>query len=766
MTNKVITLVRGDDSNFLNQVLLIASFKTNLNLDGYKARFTVENPTNFIKNLEVINNAVEVNLDKIFSSTLELGKHRCNIKLIDTLGRVKTIKNFEILITDEFDSNYIFPNEYEIEIVLDDGINKYKNYNELSNKPSINNVVLEGNKDFDELGITELCTDISISNIEEHNTNKETHKDIREQISTKQDKLIAGSNITIIDGIISSLGAQGGVTTDYRQLGNKPKINGITLQDDMSLEQLNIQPKGEYITEETLQQKGFLTKIPSGYVTEDELLNKEYLSQVPEEYLTDAQNEFKYFTIENAKNKQDKLTAGDNISIVEDGIKQQTIISASIPEEYITEEKLLEYKYTTNETLTNLLDRKQNIILAGDNIKLYKNIDGTYTISALSPKDQAVITSYNALANQPKINNVTLFGNKTLDDLGIQKKGEYQNKLTAGDNINIVIDENNNTVISATMPDDMCTDYELQAGLVIKADKADTLAGYEIQDAYTKDEVDNLVYAYIDNKITDSIISAPNGVASFTEDSIIVKKGLSVLFSDGLTEENLYKNVAKTFEDDMVLSVASVEYDDLLKDFYLVATYNNELGLSIVSKSLYKTLVTETIPNTEAGYIKNINENKVYEMVLQNDGTYTPVQTYVKILGEGTITALEDNTVQITSLTPYSVYRLVNQDELLSEIDKFQTKFNVGDNFIFDNNKLEYNIPYNYVTKEYLIENSFTTQTNLNDSINIHNTNQLSHEDIRQSINNVKNSLPNFVTRNEYNALLERIIKLEKKMEV
>lgn len=766
MTNKTITLVRGDDSNFLNQVLLVASFKTNLNLDGYKARFTVENPTNYIKILEVINNAVEVNLDKIFSSTLELGKHRCNIKLIDTLGRIKTIKNFEILITDEFDSNYVFPNEYEIEIVLDDGINKYKNYNELSNKPTINNVILEGNKDFEELGITELCSDISMSNIEEHNINLEAHKDIREQISTKQDKLIAGSNITIIDGIISSLGAQGGITTDYRHLGNKPKINGVVLDDDITLAELGIQQLGDYITEEMLLQKGFLTKIPSAYVTEEELLNKEYISEVPEEYLTDAQNELKYFTIENARNKQDKLTAGDNITIVEDGIKQQTIISASVPKEYITEEKLLEYKYTTNETLTNLLDRKQNTILAGDNIKLYKNIDGTYTISALSPKDQAVITSYNALSNQPKINNVTLFGNKTLDDLGIQKKGEYQNKLTAGDNINIVIDENNNTVISATMPDDICTDYELQAGLVTKADKADTLAGYNIQDAYTKEEVDSLVYTYLDSKITDCIISAPNGVASFTEDSILVKKGLSILFSDGLTEENLYKNLAQTFEDDMVLSVASVEYDDLLKDFYLVATYNNGLGLSIVSKSLYKTLVTETIPNTETGYIKNINENKIYEMVLQNDGKYIPVQTYIKVLGEGTITALEDNTVQITSLTPYSAYRIVNQDELLSEINKLQPKFNVGENFVFNNNKLEYNIPYNYVTKEYLIENSFTTQTNLNDSINIHNTNQLSHSDIRQSINDIKNNLPNFVTRSEYNALLERIVKLEKKMGV
>ena len=607
---------------------------------------------------------------------------------------------------------------------------------------------------------------ISNTGIERHNINNEAHKDIRDQIFNKQDRLIAGANITIKDGIISSLGAQGGVTTDYKDLGNKPKIQGHVLDGNLTLEELGIQESGDYVTEETLAQKGFLTSVPSGYLTEEYLQNEGFLKEIPPEYYTDIQNQEIYATIEQNNLKQDKLTAGDNISIVEDDIEQQTIISASIPEEYITEEKLLEYKYTTNETLTNLLDRKQNIILAGDNIKLYKNIDGTYTISALSPKDQAVITSYNALSNQPKINNVTLFGNKTLDDLGIQKKGEYQNKLTAGDNINITIDDDNNTVISATIPDDMCTDYELQEGLLTKANKAETLSGYGITDAYTKEETDNIIYNNINDKITDCIIDAPNGIVTYTEDSITVKEGLTVLFSDGLTKKNLYRNVVKTFEDDMVLSVASVEYDDSLKDFYLIAIYNNELGLSIVSKSLYKTLVTQIIPNTETGYIKNINENKVYEMVYQDHGMYKPVQVYIKILGEGTAIASENNSIKITSFTPYSVYRIVNQDELLAEINKFQPKLNFGDNFVFNSDKLEYKIPYNYITREYLIENNYATQTNLNDSINIHNTNQLSHEDIRQSINNVKNSLPNFVTRSEYNALLERIIKLEKKMEV
>lgn len=37
-------------------------------------------------------------------------------------------------------------------------------------------------------------------------------------------------------------------------------------------------------------------------------------------------------------------------------------------------------------------------------------------------------TNYNALTNKPKINNIELSGNKTLDQLGIQPKGNYANK--------------------------------------------------------------------------------------------------------------------------------------------------------------------------------------------------------------------------------------------------------------------------------------------------------------------------------------------------
>ena len=156
MSNSKIELIKGDDTDFLNQVFLIISFKTNLDLSNYKCRFSIENAYSLIKTYEIQNNTLEINLDKTVSSTIEIGKHRCNLKLIDSLNRLKTIYCFDIYVKDEYDPSISLQNEHEIEIKLDDGISKYKNYEEQLNKPLINNVELIGNKTLDELGITDL----------------------------------------------------------------------------------------------------------------------------------------------------------------------------------------------------------------------------------------------------------------------------------------------------------------------------------------------------------------------------------------------------------------------------------------------------------------------------------------------------------------------------------------------------------------------------------------------------------------------------------
>lgn len=744
---KNITLVRGDDTNFFNQTLLIISFKTVLNLDGYKLRLTIENPTNFIKSYEVQQNTVEINFDKINSSTFSVGEHRANLKLIDTLGRVKTTHTFNIMVQDEFEAQVPKINEYEIELELDaDGINKYKNYNELYNKPSINDIVLEGNKTFDELGMTKHVMDICEQDIEKHNTNPKSHKDIRDQIMNKQDRLIAGSNITIIDGIISSLGAQGGVTTDYKQLGNKPRINNVVLDDNITLDQLGIQALGDYITPEILAQKGFLTSVPSGYITEEELYAENYIKKIPPEYYTNTQNQEIYATILDLDLKQNKLTAGDNITIVEeDGV---TSISAQISEDYITEDELQKYGYITNDAVNKKLDRKQNLMVAGDNIRIKSNTDGTYTISAIDSKNPSEIVSYNSLNNKPTINGVSLIGNKNASELKLQPAGNYQKLLIAGDGIELTDTPDGKSTIKAVYPENLCTDDELQQGLDTKANKSTTLLGYNIEDAYTKEEIDKSLVDLIQSKVTDIILEAPNGVASYTETTITAKSGVKVLFSDGLNKDNTYKNIEGLLEQDILIDTSSLEYNDLYKNFYFVLIENNGIiSATIIPKIWYNTLVTEVIPNNLSGYVKNINENKIYKMVYSENGVYVPELAHIKVIGEGTIGLLENESIRITSFTPYSVYRLIGQDEVLLEIDKLQPIITVGDNFKFENNKLEYFIPYNYVTKEYLIENDFTTQTDINDAINIHNTNNLSHQDIRKEIDNIYLNIPTKVSQ-------------------
>ena len=65
----------------------------------------------------------------------------------------------------------------------------------------------------------------------------------------------AGNNITIEDtekGIkINSTGGGSGGTSNYNALTNKPKINNVELNGNKSLNDLGIQPAGNYLTEET-----------------------------------------------------------------------------------------------------------------------------------------------------------------------------------------------------------------------------------------------------------------------------------------------------------------------------------------------------------------------------------------------------------------------------------------------------------------------------------------------------------------------------------
>ena len=70
-----------------------------------------------------------------------------------------------------------------------------------------------------------------------------------EAISTKQDKLTAGKNITIDDNNVIS--AEGGGVTSYEDLTDKPQINGVTLSGNKISTDLGLQGRiGNYFTVE------------------------------------------------------------------------------------------------------------------------------------------------------------------------------------------------------------------------------------------------------------------------------------------------------------------------------------------------------------------------------------------------------------------------------------------------------------------------------------------------------------------------------------
>ena len=117
---------------------------------------------------------------------------------------------------------------------------------------------------------------------------------------------------------------------------------------------------------------------------------------------------------------------------------------------------------------TQILSTEFNLNDAKDTIVLSKPFEaGVRTEVVIFVGDyQPESRDYELLTNKPMINNITLVGNRSLGELGIQPAGDYATNTKV------------NTVES-TLENK-------------KADKATTLAGYNIGDAYTKTEVDSI----------------------------------------------------------------------------------------------------------------------------------------------------------------------------------------------------------------------------------------------------------------------------------
>ena len=103
-----------------------------------------------------------------------------------------------------------------------------------------------------------------------------------------------------------------GGTSDYGALFNKPKINGVELNENKTLEDLGIQPKGDYLTEhQEISHLATKTELTNGLneKANSSHTHSEYLTSIPSEYVTQSDLDAKgYATKEDLKDIDVDLT--------------------------------------------------------------------------------------------------------------------------------------------------------------------------------------------------------------------------------------------------------------------------------------------------------------------------------------------------------------------------------------------------------------------------------------------------------------------------
>ena len=153
---------------------------------------------------------------------------------------------------------------------------------------------------------------------------------------------------------------------------------------------------------------------------------------------------------------------------------------------------------------------------------------------------------YTALLNKPQINSIELNGNKTLEELGIQAKGEYA----------------------------------LKSELANKADKADTLAGYGITDGLST------------SQITNCITKIPQDIhLELSDGTLTLKAGSKVYYLDGsskIIQQDITTSTVSTTAAQRFLWVSG---DSNFSNGSSLECYsgNNEAMNAIVSPKAYQT---------------------------------------------------------------------------------------------------------------------------------------------------------------------------------
>ena len=84
-----VTIIQGDDTNFLDDQFIVVNFDTTIDLSGFTATFILGNVTLTYGNLS--GKSFEIILSNEITSNLVIGKQYGELKLIDPQNRIRTI---------------------------------------------------------------------------------------------------------------------------------------------------------------------------------------------------------------------------------------------------------------------------------------------------------------------------------------------------------------------------------------------------------------------------------------------------------------------------------------------------------------------------------------------------------------------------------------------------------------------------------------------------------------------------------------------------
>ncbi|MCM1260503.1 MAG: hypothetical protein NC222_06070 [Staphylococcus sp.] len=281
MKPTIIPIIKGDDTNWNDVQSFIINIDTSkipdLDLsNGYRAEFKLGSIIKCFDTIE--NNRIQPVLTHKDTSSLPLGHIDGSIKIIDSENRVKTFKSdihFQVK-----SGVFCWKDPCEVDIYITTG-----SYDKLSDKPTINGVELKGNLSSDDLDIASKEDLSKLSNLISEKTSIEEVKEILDieisglaevaktgSYNDLKDKPVippafelnpassnelggikVGKGLSIKeDGTLSVIGGEGG-TSDYEELINKPSINNVELIGDKTLEELGVQPKGEYAEKSSVE---------------------------------------------------------------------------------------------------------------------------------------------------------------------------------------------------------------------------------------------------------------------------------------------------------------------------------------------------------------------------------------------------------------------------------------------------------------------------------------------------------------------------------